>query len=345
MDKTIKKNLFIFSIIFYTAGIIAMVFGTINDLQITLNLFNPQNTFSRVMENFGQFVSWALWGPAFAIIFLCRRDLNESLDVIGRLIPAVKPVKNTDSKAYKVFNFIVKAITTVGFFALCVIGWKKLTENVIKNILLMADKDNLSQAVYFIMNIVIAVISILILSRVDKEKLRKIEGIALACVLFGIFIKIVEACKTITGRIRVREMIAYSNGYFNDKGLSNGRHAPLTREMIDSTDFSPFTKWYKISSESGLYNNPDSFPSGHTLHSCTTLMLFLFCTLKEKAKKAAPAALIIAFAYIAVMGFTRLVMGAHYLTDVAGAAIIGYSLFLIVYTIYERFTRKGIIGK
>lgn len=344
MKKSINKPLIILSALFYIAAIALMIVGTFNDLQITVKLFNPENLTVQIFEGFGQFVYWAMWGPAITLIFLCRRDLNESLAVINKLIPAIRPVENTEHKAYKVFNFVLKAITTVGFFVLAMVGWKKLIENVIKNILLMLDKDNLSQPVYFIICTVFTAIVVFLCRKIDKEKLRKLEGLALAGVLFGIFLKIIEEIKPITNRVRVREMIAYSNGFLNEEGLSEGKHSPLTSTMAVGTDFSAYTPWYKIGDDMGIYNRSDSFPSGHTSCACASFMLYLFTYAYDKLKKFAPFALLAAFAYVGVMGFTRLIAGAHYLTDVAGAAILGYSLFLIVYKIYNKFTKKGIIG-
>ena len=43
------------------------------------------------------------------------------------------------------------------------------------------------------------------------------------------------------------------------------------------------------------------------------------------------------------MGWSRLVAGAHYLTDVAAGAIIGYSIFLVGWALYNRFNDKGIL--
>jgi membrane-associated phospholipid phosphatase len=344
MKKTNNKGIIIFSVIFYIVAVALMIVGTIFDLQITVSLFNPENLFTRLAENFGQVVYWGIWGPAFTIIFLCRRDLNESLGVINKLVPAIKPIANTESKAYKFFNIVLKVITTVAFFALAVIGWKKLIENVTKNILLMLDKDDMSQVFYFIICAVVAIVAILICSKIDKQKLRKIEALALAGVLLGIFFKIVEECKTITNRVRVREMVAYSNGYLNDKGLSEGKYSPLTKSMAQSSDFSAFTPWYKKGDDMGIYNRADSFPSGHTTYACASFLLYPLALAFEKVKKLAPFALVVAFLYTLIMGFTRLVAGAHYLTDVAGAALIGFSLFLIVLKIYNSFTKKGIIG-
>ncbi len=344
MKKSKNNSLIVISLLIYIVAAAAMAAGTAYDLQITVNLFNPQNTVVKLFEAFGQFVYWGLWGPAFTVIFLCRRNLNECLAVTGRLLPFIKPFKNTQGKAYKIFNFILRLLTTAAFFVLSVIGWKKLTENIIKNILDFAGADNLSQPVYFIINIAIAVIAILVFKKIDKEKLKKIEALALAGVLLGIFYKTVEEFKGITSRVRVREMIAYSNGILNENGLSDGKSGELTRLMAEGTDFSAFTPWYRKGSDIGIYSHADSFPSGHTLYACTSFLLYPALKAYRPLKKYAPLALLFAFAYTAAMAFTRLVAGAHYLTDVAGAVLIGYTLFLIVYGIYIKFTKKKIIG-
>lgn len=343
--KTVNnKSFIVFSAIYYAVFAVLMVVGSIFDLSIGKAIFNPGNSFAEIMESFGQFVYWGMWGPAFTVIFLCRRDLNESLDVIGKVFPFIKPVQNTDGKLYKICNSAVKIITTAGFFVLTVVGWKKLIQNVTKNILLNMGKENLGEAVYFAISTVAAVISIVLFSRINRKTLKKLEAAALAGVLFGILCKLTEECKPITQRVRIREMVAYSNGFLNEKGLSEGKYSPLTRSMVEKTDFSAFTPWYKIGDAMGIYNRADSFPSGHTVYSCTLFMSYFLCVISEKLKKFAPAALCIAFVYVGVMGCTRMVTGAHYLTDVASAALFGYTYFVIVKALYEKFTRKEIIG-
>ena len=345
MQKTKNRGFIIFSVLLYAVAIGLMIFGTFNDMKIDMALFNPESMFGKIFESFGLFVYWGIWGIVFAIIFVCRRDLNESLEVIGKLLPFVKPVKNTDGKAYKIFNFILKAVTTLGFFVLCGVGWKKLIENVIKNIMLLSDKDNLSQAVYFVISFIVAVISIILVSKIDKKTLKKLEALALAGVLFGIFIKIIDGCKPITSRVRFREMVAYSNGFLNDEGLSEGKYSPLTGAMANSTDFSAFTPWYQKGNDFGIYNRADSFPSGHTTCAFATFLSVLICGAFDKLKRLAPFAVCVSTVYVFVMGYTRMVVGAHYLTDVAGAMIVGYTAFLIVRAVYNKFTSKGIIGE
>lgn len=343
--KTVSNKRFtVFSVIYYVVFIILMVVGSVFDLSIGKVIFNPENSFAEFMETFGQFVYWGMWGPALTVIFLCRRDLNESLDVIGKVFPFIKPVKNTDGKPYRICNSAVKIIITAGFFVLTVVGWKKLIENVTKNILLSMGKENLGAVAYFAISTAVAVIGIILFSRINRKTLKKLEAVALAGVLFGILCKLTEECKSITQRVRLREMVAYSNGFLNEKGLSEGKYSPLTSAMIEKTDFSAFTPWFKIGDNMGIYNRADSFPSGHTVYSCTLLVPYFLCVASEKIKKFVPAVLCMAFAYVGVMGYTRMVTGAHYLTDVAGAALIGYTFFIIVKIIYEKFTRKGIIG-
>lgn len=339
-----NKTILILSIIFYIVAIAFMAYGTINDLQINMAVFNPENYFAHFAEQFSQIVYWGIWGSAFTIIFLCRRNLNECLEVIGKVFPFIKPFSNTSTKAYKILNTILSVVLSAAFFVLAVVGWKKLIENVTKNILLELGKNDLPQIAYFVICAVFAAIMIFLFSKIDKNTLKKLEGLALAGVLLGICYKIVEECKEITSRVRFREMVAYSNGFLNDKGKSNATHAHLTKAMAQGADFGAYTPWYKIGDNMGVYRHSNSFPSGHTTYCCSILLSYPLCLAFDRLKKLAPFALVFSALYVISVAFTRMVAGAHYLTDVAGAAIIGYSLFLIVFKIYKTFTKKGIIG-
>lgn len=339
-----NKKIIIFTIIFYTVCASLMVLGSIKDLQINMTLFNPENFAAHFAEQFSQIVYWGIWGPAFTIIFLCRRNLNGCLDVINKVFPFVRPFRDTESKVYKVLNTILNVLTSFAFFALAVIGWKKLIENVIKNVLKELGKSNLSQLVYFIICVVFTAVMIFVFSKIDKRTLKKLEGLALAGVLLGIFYKIVEECKEITGRVRFREMIAYSNGFIDEDGMSDATHSPLTKAMVQNTDFSSYTPWYKMGDDLGIYDHSNSFPSGHTTYCCSIFLAYPLCLAFNKLKKLAPFVYVFSALYVIAVAFTRMVAGAHYLTDVAGAAMIGYALFLIVYKIYTVFTKKGIIG-
>lgn len=342
MQSSIKKNktLLVFSAFFYALSVTLMILGTVFDLQIDKAVFNPQSSFALSFEAFGLFVYWGMWGPIFTVLFLTSHNLNECLGIIGKVFPFISPVKNTQTNTYKFFNTAVTVFFKVLFFVLGVIGWKKLVENVLKHIF------DLSQIFYFAVCAVITALAILAFSRIKKETLYKLEALALAGVLFGIFLKLIEYSKQITGRIRFREMVAASNGFFDDEGLSFGKTKNLAtrldKNMVSATDFSAFAPWYKICKDSGIYSHADSFPSGHTSCSCALFLSVLFCNAFEKLKKFAPLAAVFSAFYVLIMGFSRLVAGAHYLTDVAGAVIIAYTLFLAVNFIYSKFISKGI---
>lgn len=342
MQSSVKKNktLLVFSAFFYAISVILMIIGTVFDLQISKTVFDPQSGFALSFEAFGLFVYWGMWGPIFAVLFLTSHNLNECLEIIGKVFPFIHPVKNVQTNTYKFFNTAVTVFFKVLFFVLGVIGWKKLVENVLKHIF------DLSQIFYFAVCAVITALAILAFSRIKKETLYKLEALALAGVLFGIFLKLIEYSKQITGRIRFREMVAASNGFFDDEGLSFGKTKNLAtrldKSMVSATDFSAFAPWYKICKDSGIYSHADSFPSGHTSCSCALFLSVLFCNAFEKLKKFAPLAAVFSAFYVLIMGFSRLVAGAHYLTDVAGAVIIAYTLFLAVNFIYSKFISKGI---
>lgn len=346
MKSKSTKTLGIISILFYIIAIGLMVFASIgsNDLEIDKALFNPTSKLAISLESFGQFVYWGMWGPIFTVLFLTRHGLNESLEIIGRVFPFIKPIKNTEAKAYKAFDFIVKNFFAVLFFVLGDIGYKKLIENVLNKFF------DWSQAIYFILCAVVTAIAILIFSRIDKKTLYKLESLALAGIVLGICYKVVENCKEITARVRFREMIAWDNDITRvnskDVTVSAGQLDKLTtrldKAMIDKTDFSHFTKWFEMGKKTDYYDHSNSFPSGHTTYSCTMLLTFMLCNAFEKLKKVAPFALIISIAYTGIMAYSRMIAGAHYLSDVVGGAIIGYTLFLIVFAIYNKFCEKNI---
>lgn len=341
MTEKNKRYLVIFSVIFYivTAGL--MIWGTFCDLQIDKAIFNPNNKLSIIFEAFGESVAWILWGPIFTILYVSRHDLNESLDILSRIIPAVHPIKNVSSNAYKFFNFVLYVITTLGFFILSVIGYKKIIENVAKKFV------DISQLLYFLICIAVALLAVLIVKRIDKRTLNKLEAVSLACLVMSILVRVCMVFKPVSHRIRFREMVAASNGLFDEEGLSLGKLDKLTprtsRAMLDATDFSAFTPWYKKGNDMGIYSHPDSFPSGHTLSATCSFLGILICSASKKLEKLMPIAMGLSAAYVYLMGFTRMVQGAHYLTDVASGALIGYTMFLLTFALYNTFTNKGIL--
>ena len=95
------------------------------------------------------------------------------------------------------------------------------------------------------------------------------------------------------------------------------------REMLD--DISLFTPWYQANG----WNSHQSFPSGHT-----SAMSVILCTLQihkdqHRYQKASVLHCTLVFALIFLMMFTRMLVGAHFLSDVTMGFTITYTYYLL----------------
>lgn len=85
-----------------------------------------------------------------------------------------------------------------------------------------------------------------------------------------------------------------------------------------------------------------SFPSGHTANAATMLLLGLIPYLKPQLQKFEKAFVAFGFAWASVVAFTRIIMGAHYLSDTTIGFLIGFlSVYLICKIIFSRKNRHG----
>lgn len=80
-----------------------------------------------------------------------------------------------------------------------------------------------------------------------------------------------------------------------------------------------------------------SFPSGHTANATVMLLLGLIPYLKPQLQKFRNLFLAIGFTWAGVVAFTRIVMGAHYLTDTVAGFVIS---LLCVYGICTAMFRR-----
>lgn len=97
-------------------------------------------------------------------------------------------------------------------------------------------------------------------------------------------------------------------------------------DMAAAGDFSAFSPWYRF----GPVRGNTSFPSGHTGAACGILLLLLLPPLFERMKKRAFPLTCLCAAYIGCTGFSRMVMGRHYLSDTVAASLIATGLFLLM---------------
>ncbi len=149
------------------------------------------------------------------------------------------------------------------------------------------------------------------------EHLRKplvlIALIGLCC--YGVSSGIINLMKMLWGRVRFRD-------------LTDGYEA--------------FTAWYVVNGNTGAH----SFPSGHTGSAGTTYFLMFLPFVSEKWQKRSALCFGAAFTYTTLVAATRLIMGAHYLSDVAVGGTVIFTCVLVSLALYRkllpRFSEKNV---
>ena len=119
---------------------------------------------------------------------------------------------------------------------------------------------------------------------------------------------------------------------------------PRYYEMASAGSFAAFTPWYKIngftSSLKNLFTSHGmhSFPSSHV---CAATNLFIFCAIVDVLPGDAGRERRIAFIsalYVFIMAYSRIVIGAHFLSDVTGGFFLGFLTYAVArYFFFRKF--------
>ena len=102
------------------------------------------------------------------------------------------------------------------------------------------------------------------------------------------------------------------------------------RELVNMNSLESFTPWYLPKFFSGSH----SFPSGHTAHA--TLLMMLPTWLSGKAQKYRPALTVLCMCFVALMAFSRLAAGAHFLSDILFGFLIAFGITEVAVKCYDR---------
>ena len=157
-------------------------------------------------------------------------------------------------------------------------------------------------------------------------------GFGVICLITGKFINFSEKHRDTLRQIAVLSIIVMFVQITAIEGMKYLWGRVRFRDLLAAGSYDAFTPWYKIN---GINGNK-SFPSGHTAGAGMSYLMMAFPYLSEKWKKRKTLCFAIPLIYTSVVAFTRLIMGAHYLSDVAMGGIVSFTIVIAFFSIYEK---------
>lgn len=157
-------------------------------------------------------------------------------------------------------------------------------------------------------------------------------GFGIVCLIIGRFIAIPEKYKALIRSIAITSIIVMFAQIMVIEGMKYLWGRVRFRDLLAAESYDAFTPWYKLN---GINGNK-SFPSGHTAGAGMSYLMMFFPYLSKKWKKHYQLTFWIPFIYTSIVAFTRLVMGAHYLSDVTMGGIVSFVIVIIAMKIFEK---------
>ncbi len=166
-------------------------------------------------------------------------------------------------------------------------------------------------AVIVAITLVLFLITLFIFYKMKKETIESIKDLALVGLIASVIsVLAVEALKLTWGRVRFRDL---TEGY------------------------KEFTNLFTING----YTGNKSFPSGHTNAATSSLLISLIVPRFTNKKWLKYLVIGFCFGYIALVAFSRIVVSAHYASDVMVGFVVGLLSISITYYVLKR---KGVIN-
>ena len=292
---TLKKKYLIHIGLFLLVFVSLLLVGTFFDLEISKLLassglsegnYYSTNVFGRFFEYIG---SWPifLFGALACLIFMHK-------------------LYNGETK-FKYLAVVFILVLVVVFYKGYSDTVKYICEN--HNIRETIYDKSLTKVILWIISILTSGVLVYFYRNVDLEKNNKLFNFGLVILCSALFYLSIELIKSPVGRMRFRAM-----------------------NLIN--DFSYFTPWYEISGARDLLlgNSPvpkdgfKSFPSGHTFSAGISYVLICLPYLYDRFnnRKWTIIWYVIPICFTGLVGLSRIVAGAHYLSDVLVGGTIAY---------------------
>ena len=277
--------------------------GTFFDERIAKTLFSPDNTFVKYVTSTGVFPFFS-----FAVLFLgvvCQKLISSGIN---------KAVKIT------LCMILFLAAVFVGFIG----AGSLLDKDCLGSIYPRLDRNIPVIVVLSLITVPLLIFAGFKLGKMSCES-QIIKRVICVLVLLGISYALLQVFKGAFNRPRHRLIVA---GY-------------------EGIEFIPwYTRFAKAKAYIALYGLDKgelrSFPSGHSILSMAVIYIlpsfsWFFKKLRDKKLVLSIAGLCFAM----IIMFTRMILGAHYLSDVSFGALIGSLLALCYAMIQKRITVKS----
>mgnify|MGYP002349232552 CR=1 FL=1 len=124
-------------------------------------------------------------------------------------------------------------------------------------------------------------------------------------------------------RAEIRRLLVAAIVVINLIKVGWGR--PRLRSMTDPA--AQFVPWY-LPQSVAAGEEFKSFPSGHTANAAVLLWISLLPTFIDKLKGKEPLLLGLAWVWVALVAFSRIIMGAHFGSDVTVGVALTYTVFI-----------------
>ncbi|MGN1328626.1 MAG: phosphatase PAP2 family protein [Eubacterium sp.] len=156
-------------------------------------------------------------------------------------------------------------------------------------------------------------------------------GFGVVCLIVGSFITIPDKYRDILRQTAIIGIAVMFAQIIAIEGMKYLWGRVRFRDLLAQGSYDAFTPWYHLN---GINGNK-SFPSGHTAGAGMSYLMMLFPYISEKWKKKSQLCFWIPCVYTSIVAFTRLVMGAHYLSDVAMGGIVSFTVVIVAMKIFE----------
>lgn len=108
------------------------------------------------------------------------------------------------------------------------------------------------------------------------------------------------------------------------------------RDLLAAGSTEAFTSFLTVNG----FNGNKSFPSGHTASAAVSYLAMFLPQLSRKCREHAWLCFAAPFVYTSLVAYTRLVMGAHYLSDVTVGGAVCFTCVIVSMKLYETVCKK-----